>query len=140
MANETIMQELGIDKNAFPAEMNLRLAAVYLNLSEQRVRTLARDETVPGATKDESGQWVFSKQGLNEYLTQAPKARGGGGPRGNSKKWVVDVKHADLDKVKAALKPFGIELEPRYNYQKQKEYRQKRAAAQKAAEAKKKAS
>jgi hypothetical protein len=48
---------------------------------------------------------------------------------------MINVSHGNLEKVKAALEPFGIKLEPRYNYEKMKEYRTKRDAALKATKA-----
>lgn len=120
----------------FPDVMNLRLAAVYVNVSEQRLRTVAREGTVKGS-KDDSGAWTFTKADLDEYLEmKKTMPRGGGGTRGEGKLWIIRVKHTDIKEVKAALEPFGIELQPRYNYQKQKEYREKRKkeqAAEKAA-------
>jgi hypothetical protein len=122
----------------FPDQMNLRLAAVYLNLSEQRVRTLLREEKVPGAVKSDSGAWVLTKEGLDEYK-ETRKTRGGGTRRGDGKLWQIRVKYKDLEDVREALAEFDIELEPRYNYERQKAYREKRKkeqAAEKAAAAK----
>jgi hypothetical protein len=121
----------------FPDQMNLRLAAVYLNLSEQRVRTLLREEKVPGAVKSDSGAWVLTKEGLDEYK-ETRKTRGGGTRRGDGKLWQIRVKYKDLEDVREALAEFDIELEPRYNYERQKAYREKRKkeqAAEKAAAA-----
>lgn len=121
----------------FPDVMNLRLAAVYVDVSEQRLRTVAREETVKG-TKDENGAWSFTKADLDEYLEMKATTPRGGGTRGEGKLWVIRVKHDVIKEVKAALEPFGIELQPRYNYEKQKAYREKRnkkLAAEKAAAA-----
>jgi hypothetical protein len=121
----------------FPDVMNLRLAAVYVDLSEQRLRTVAREGTVKG-TKTEDGAWSFTKKDLDAYLEMKATQPRGGGRRGDGKLWIIRVKYENLEAVKAALEPFGIELQPRYNYQKQKEYREKRKkdkAAQKAAKA-----
>jgi hypothetical protein len=119
----------------FPDQMNLRLAAVYLNLSEQRVRTLLRENKIPGAEKSESGAWVLTKAILDEFK-QTHRSRGGGGRRGDGKLWQIRVKYENLADVREALGKFGIELEPRYNYERQKKYREerkKKQAAEKAA-------
>lgn len=118
----------GIDTSQikFPDEMDLRTASIFLGISEMRVRTLARQKALP-ASKDENGKWVFKKSDLQTFK-DTPRARGGGGPRGEGKAWIINVKHADLEKVKAALAQFSIALQPRYNYAAQKAYRAKRAA------------
>lgn len=121
----------------FPDVMNLRLAAVYVNVSEQRLRTVAREGTVKGA-KDDNGAWMFTKADLDEYLQMKATQPRGGGQRGDGKLWIIRVKYENLADVKEALAAFDIELQPRYNYQKQKEYREKRKkqqAAEKAASA-----
>lgn len=109
----------------FPDVMNLRLAAVYVNISEQRLRTVAREETVKG-TKDENGAWSFTKEDLDAYLEKKATQPRAGGQRGDGKLWIIRVKYENLKGVKEALEPFGIELQPRYNYEKQKAYREKR--------------
>jgi len=105
----------------WPDVMDLRSAAFFLGLSEMRTRTLAREETLP-AHKDEDDNWAFNLKDLQAYQAQ-PKARktgGGGGPRGDGKGWVIQVKFADLEKVKGLLAPLGITLLPRYNAEKMK--------------------
>lgn len=125
---------LDISKLDFPDTMDLRTAAIFLELSGTRVRTLARDGDLP-AGKDEAGHWQFDKAELEAYKAQ-PKTRKGG-RRGDGKLWQIRVKYADLEQVKQALAPFGIELEPRYNYERQKAYRaKKKAEAAAAAKAK----
>ena len=114
----------------FPDPMGLRLAALYLDVSEMRIGALVREGRIE-ATKDERGRWLVTQAALDNYQ-ETKGSRGGGGPRGDGKFWKVRVKYDDLEKVKAALAKFGCELEPAYNYEKQKEYR-KRAAAKKAA-------
>jgi hypothetical protein len=114
--------------------MNLRLASVFLDLSEQRLRTLVRQGTIPGAAKNEEGAWAFTKQGLEQYKAEKATSprRTGGGPRGEGKAWVIRIKHPNYQAVKDFLATLGIELQPRYNYGKQAEYRAKRKAAEKA--------
>lgn len=120
---------IDLSKVQFPDVMDLRTAAIFLNISEMRVRTLARTGELKSSKDD--GKWAFKKADLEAYKN-TPRARKSGGPRGEGKAFVINVKHADLEKVKGALKQFGIELQPRYNYAKMKEYRAKRDAAKKA--------
>jgi len=127
------MPALDLSQIKFPDVMDLRTAALYLGVSEMRVRTLARDDKSGlKATKDEDGKWAFRKADLDAYKSAPRTRKGGGGPRGDGKAWIINVKHADLEKVKNALKPMGIELSPRYNYEAMKAYRVKRDAALKA--------
>jgi len=123
------MAELDLSKVKFPDVMDLRTAAIYLGLSEMRVRTLAREGELAG-TKTEDGRWAFAKADLDEFKSRPPKphARGGGGgrPRGEGKAWIIKVKYADLEAVQAALAQFGIEMQPRYDYAKMVEYRERR--------------
>lgn len=116
--------QLDLSQIDFPDVMDLRSAALFLGLSEQRVRTLAREEQIP-ASKTESGAWAFNKSDLETWKS-TPRVRKSGGPRGEGKMYKVRVKYADLEKAKAALAEFGIELQPAYNYAKQAEYRKKR--------------
>jgi excisionase family DNA binding protein len=117
----------------FPDQMDLRLAAIYINVSEGRIRTLLREGTIQ-ATKTDANKWVISKDVLDEYKTRAPAPRaGGGGTRGEGKAWVIKVPFAKLQAVKDALAPLAIELQPRYNYAKQKEYQAKKKAEKAAA-------
>jgi hypothetical protein len=125
---------LDISKLDFPDTMDLRTAAIFLQLSGTRVRTLARDGELP-ASKNEAGHWQFSKAELEEYKAQPKPARG---RRGDGKLWQIRIKYKDLEQVKKVLmEQFGIEVEPRYNYERQKEYRAKRKAQEKAQAAKK---
>ena len=114
----------------FPDPMDLRLAALYLNVGEQRMRNLLREERIK-ATKDESGRWVVAKADMDSYVETKGASRGG--PRGDGKLWVIRVKHENLQGVKDALAKFEVELQPRYNYAKQREYREKKKAADAAA-------
>jgi hypothetical protein len=112
--------QLDLSNVKWPEVMDLRTASIFLDLSEMRVRTLAREGGLP-ASKDDEGSWAFKKSDLTTYKN-TPHARkgGGGGPRGDGKGWVIKVKFEDLEKVKAALAPFKIELQPRYNAEKMK--------------------
>ena len=116
----------------FPEQMDLRTAALYLGVSEMRIRTLAREGELKG-TKDEGNKWLFGKAVLDGFkATPHVRKSGGGRVSAAGKAWVIHVKPADYEKVLAALKPLGIILEARYDYVGQKEYRVKRAAAMKA--------
>lgn len=121
----------------FPNPMSLRLAAVYVDVSEQRLRILVREGKIV-ATQDERGQWWITRETLDAYVASkklgAPRTSRSGRTT-NGKAWIIKVKAENYDAVVAALEPFGIELEPRYNYAKQKAYQAKRRAAKKAAEA-----
>jgi hypothetical protein len=123
------------DTLTFPDKMNLRLASVFIDMSEQRLRTLARENAIPGAAKDEGGNWVFTKEGLAEYNElRASGSTRKVAVRGDGKAFVIRVKPQDLTDVKEFLATKEIELEPRYNYAKQREY-QARRKAEKAAQA-----
>lgn len=128
----TSTQDFTMPDIEFPELMNIRVAALYADLSEMRIRTLLREGRLK-ADKNEQGHWVISKTAIDEY--NETKGQRGGGPRGEGKLWVIRVKHADIADVREALEPFGIELQPRYNYEKQAEYRKKRAARLKAEKA-----
>jgi hypothetical protein len=119
----------------FPETMNLRLAAVFLDMSAQRIRTLVREGKIEGASKGEGG-WAFTKAGLEAYKQTAANTPRAGGARGKS--WLVKIPAEKLEAAKAALAELGLELAPRYNYAKQREYQAKRKvakAAEKAAQA-----
>ncbi len=113
-------QNVGIDISQidFPDIMDLRAAAVYLEVNEMRVRTLARDEELPGAHKTEAGHWRFVKSDLEEFKTTMG-TRKGGYRRGDRKYWKIQVKHDDLEAVTEALAKFDIEVEPQYQYEKE---------------------
>lgn len=131
------MSPLDLSKVQFPDSMDLRTAAIFLGLSEMRIRSLVRDEKSGLKANKVENSWVFAKKDLEAYR-DAPRARksgGGGGTRGEGKKWIIDVKHADLEKVKNALKTMGIELTPRFDSAKMTAYQAKRKAALKAAAA-----
>jgi hypothetical protein len=127
------MSQIDLSQIKFPDVMDLRTAALYLGVSEMRIRTLARDEASGlKSTKDGAGKWQFTKKDLEAFKASPKTRKGGGGPRGEGKAWVINVNHADLEKVKAALKQFGIELQQRYNYEAMKKYRIARDAKMKA--------
>lgn len=118
--------KLGI---TFPEVMPLRLAALYADISEQRLRILVREGKIPG-TPDEHNRWTVAKADLDAYLSKARASRPAREPRSprepRGKAWVIKVPAADYDAVVDALATFGITLEPRYNYAKQREYRERR--------------
>lgn len=135
-------QSIDLSNVVFPEEMDLRTASIYLGISEMRLRTLARTEEILGE-KDDKGRWVFPRAILDAYKDR-PKVvreRKAKGPGREGKAWIVHVKFVDLPAVTEALEPFGIVLEPRYDYAKQAAYQEKRRAekaAEKAAAASKK--
>jgi len=121
--------QFAFDKAQFPSIMNLRLAAVYADVSEQRLRTLVREGTVPEAAKDDAGAWSFTKEGLDLYLASkgtTPRKGGGGKAHPAGKAWVIHVPAEKYQALKAALDTLGIVLEQRYDYAKQADYRVKR--------------
>jgi len=120
----------------FPEKMDLRLAAVFASVSEGRMRSLLREETIP-STKDEAGKYVVTKAEITKWLNTkgAKTTRGAAGPRGEGKAFIVKVPFAKLQAVKEALATQGIELQPRYDYSKQKAYQAKRKAEKAAAKA-----
>jgi hypothetical protein len=126
---------LDLSNVKWPEVMDLRTASFFLDLSEMRVRTLAREGGIP-SSKDEEGNWAFKKADLQVYK-DTPHVRkgggGGGGPRADGKTWKIKVKFEDLEKVKAALGNFKIELKPAYDAEKMKAS-MARSKAKKAAE------
>lgn len=122
--------QIDLSNVKFPDPMDLRTAALYLGISEMRIRTLAREGTVKGS-KNDANQWQFKKADLDVYKT-TPHVRKSGGASANGKAHVIHVTPANYEKVVAALKPLGIALEQRYDYAAQKAYRVKRAADLKA--------
>jgi len=124
-------EQLDVSKISFPDPMTLRSAAIYLGLGEMRVRVLAREGVLKG-TKDDKNQWAFKKADLEAFKATPRVRKAGGKASAAGKAWVIHVIPANYEKVVAALKPLGITLEPRYDYESQKAYRQKRAKALKA--------
>jgi hypothetical protein len=121
----------------YPDPMNLRLAALYADVSEMRIRALLREGKIKAA-KDAEGRWSVTKADLDAY--RATKGtRKASGERAEGKAWVIHVKAVNFDAVTKALAPLGIKLEPRYDYEKQKAYRSERAKKIKAAKAAEKA-
>jgi len=111
----------------FTDPMPLRLAAVYSDTSEQRLRALMREGKIK-ATKTDQGAWMITKAVLDAYKATKGTRTGGGGSRGDGKSYVIHVQAKLHDEVEAFLKKLGIGLEPRYNYAKQKAYQEKRKA------------
>jgi hypothetical protein len=114
----------------FPDPMDLRMAALYIDVSETRMRSLLREGRIP-AQKDESNRWVVTKADLDGYNATKGQRKVSAGPtrRGTGKFWLIQVSYEHLQEVKDALAPMGIELQPRYDYNKQREYQAKRKAA-----------
>jgi hypothetical protein len=119
----------------YPDPMNLRLAALFIDVSEMRIRALLREGKIK-ASKDAEGRWSVTKADLNAYAA-TKGTRKATGERAEGKAWIIHVKAVNAKDVQAALDKFGIKLEPRYDYEKQKAYRTERAkkisAAKKAA-------
>lgn len=118
----------------FPDKMPLRLAGVYLDMGEQRLRTLAREGQVPGADNSE-GVWIFTKEGLEEFKLNRATSPRKAAVRGDGKAFIVRIPIDKLAAAKDALGKLGIELQNRYDYAKQKEYQAKRRVAKAAAKA-----
>lgn len=117
----------------FPDPMDLQEAAIYLQLSDMRIRALAREGDLKGI-KDVDGKWSFKKADLDAFKATPRVRKAGGGKKVDGKAWVIHIKFDQFEKVKSFLAAQGINLEPRYNQDpvKQKAYRAKRAAAKKA--------
>ena len=128
MAKDQVV-EVDISQIDFPDEMSLRAAAIFLEISEMRVRTLAKDEDLK-SFKNEAGHWRFAKEDLEEFKSTMGSRRGGY-RRGDRKYWRVQVKHDDIEAVKEALEPFGIELESQYQYEKKDEAAKEEEAEEK---------
>jgi hypothetical protein len=91
------MAQPGIDIN-FPDPMSLRLASLFVDISEQRLRTLIREGKIK-ATQDADGKYSVTKAALTDY--QAEKSHGGAtnGGAGSGKSYVIKVPAKDHDKV-----------------------------------------
>jgi excisionase family DNA binding protein len=122
----------------FPAVMDLRLASIYLNVSEGRIRTLLREGTIP-SVKDDSGHWAVAKTELDKYQETKATTPRTGGAKGSGKTYLIKIPFAKMQAVKDALAKEGIELQPRYDYAKQKAYQAKTKAAKAAKKAAEKA-
>lgn len=109
----------------YPDPMNLRFAALYADVSEMRIRALLREGKIE-ATKDADGRWQVTKKALDAYKATKGQRRGGG-ERPEGKAFIIHVKAVNNPAVTEALAKFGIKLEPRYDYAKQKAYRAERA-------------
>lgn len=109
----------------YPDPMNLRLAALFIDVSEMRIRALLREGKIK-AGKDAEGRWQVTKADLKAYA-DTKGTRKAGGERAEGKAWIIHVKAPNANAVREALEKFGIKLEPRYDYEKQKAYRTLRA-------------
>lgn len=111
--------------------MNLREAAAYLNITDQRVRTVLREGRVK-AGKNEKGYWRVSREALDAYSASKGQRQSG------SKAYVIRLNPEEKVWLEEQLVEAGFEvaIEPRYNYdpEKAKAYRLARAEKQ-AAEA-----
>lgn len=125
---ETASTGIDISQIDFPKIMNLRTAAIFLEISESRVRTLAKDEEL-SSFKNEAGHWQFDKGDLTTFKENMG-TRKGGYRRGDRKYWRVQIKHTDMEAVVADLAKYGIEVENMYQYERD-------AAAEKGGKAKK---
>ena len=70
--------------------LNLRESAAYLDVSPERMRTLLREERIPGAEKgldsEDPRAWMCPQGGLDEYLDSKGGGGGGGRTTGLSRK------------------------------------------------------
>lgn len=117
---------------------DIKGAAAYLNVSEMRVRTLLREGRLEGATKVPVGEtqvvkWQVPVSALDTY--RETKGTFGEGRKGG-KAWVVRIKEpAQLELLQKFCSDNGLdEPTPRYKYdpEKAKAYRLKKAAEKKA--------
>jgi hypothetical protein len=93
--------------------ITLRLAAAYVNIAEQQLRKAAIEGRIPGAGKAD-GKWVFTREGLDQFVSEKAAKRATRASNANGKAYVIRVKAADFEAVTAALTAFNIKLEPRY--------------------------
>lgn len=122
---------------------DIKGAAIYLDISEMRIRTLLREDRLEGSEKVQVGEtqvmkWQIPVSALDTY--KETKGTFGSGRKGG-KAWVVRITDiAQLDLLKAFCEKNELAApEPRYKYdpEKSKAYRLERAAKKKAeAEAK----
>jgi len=115
-------QVVSIDVSAidFPDVLDLRNAAIFLEISEIRVRTLAKEGVLP-CYKNEAGHWRFELDDLEEFKANMG-TRKGGYRRGDRKYWRIQIKHDDLEEVTELLmEKFGIEVKPMYQYERSDE-------------------
>lgn len=106
--------------------LTLKEAAAYLEVTEQRVRTLLREKRVE-AVKNDKGYWRVTKEALDSYnATKGQRVSG-------RKAFVVRLTPEELEALNTFIGEQGWEevtVEPRYNYDpaKAKAYREQRAA------------
>jgi len=115
---------IDISKIQFPEQMNIREAALFLELGEQRVRTLHRAGTL--AASDTTGRLMFVKKDL-EAFKSTPRVRNTS-ERAAGKAFVIRVTGDKLAAVQKYLEGQGIKLEQRYDYDKMKAYQAKSKA------------
>jgi excisionase family DNA binding protein len=116
MSEEQIVS-IDVSTIDFPDTLDLRNAAIYLEISEMRVRTLAKEGNIP-CYKNEAGHWRFDLSDLEEFKANMG-TRKGGYRRGDRKYWRIQIKHDDLEEVTELLADkFEIEVEPMYQYEK----------------------
>lgn len=121
MSNQDVQVDLNVEALDFPDVMDLRTAALYLDLSEQRTRTLAKEGDIEAWKTESAGHWRFNKEDLDTYKAM-PRTRKSGGFRGDRKYWRMQVEHTDLEEVTEFLaETFDIEVEPMYAYERETE-------------------
>jgi hypothetical protein len=121
---------IDLSKITFPDQMNIREAALFLNIGEQRIRALSRSGELK-VTKNGAGQNVYAKADL-EAFRNLPRKSGVRKEGAAGKAYVIHVPAEQLVAVQDALSKLNVKLEQRYNYAAQKAYQAKRRAAQKA--------
>ena len=117
--------------------LSINEAAEVLDISEMRIRTLLRDRRLEGAVKVKVGEtevekWSIPRAALDKYVATRGTFGKTGGKRGDGKAFVIRLKGPEqVKQVQEFLGTIGVKLEPRYNYNtdKQKAYRVKRKAA-----------
>jgi hypothetical protein len=114
---------LDISKINFPEEMNIREAALFLGIGEQRIRALVRSGELTVEKRDNAN--VF-KKGVLQAFKDAPRKTGGRKEGNAGKAYVIHVTGDKLAAVQDALGKIGVQLEPRYNYEKMRAYQKGR--------------
>jgi hypothetical protein len=113
-------------KISWPDQMNIREAALFLGLGEQRIRALVRAGDLHPTKVEGSTANQFAKSELEAFKASDRKAGGTRKEGAAGKAYVIHVTGEKLARVQAALQAEGITLEPRYNYDKMRAYQKGR--------------
>jgi hypothetical protein len=98
-------------------EVNMKVAATILNLSDMRMRTLTREGKVPSAKKNDDGFWRFSRKQLEDFVKVRPDRKAGGLKDGRTK-YTLRLNDDEAQMVNSALKGTSLELKKAYVYDK----------------------